>query len=472
VNAKMSLSRRTFLAGAATGVTALVLTACTPARPTPAPTPTGTPTAAAGPVPAPLALSRSGWAADEFARGSHSFIAVHASPDQRATLREPLQDRVFFAGEATSDDSPATVVGAAESGVRAAAEVLASGSVEERVAVIGAGAAGAAAAERLRDYGFDVTVIEARERVGGRIDTRRTDAWPIPVELGAGWAPEQGSAVSIRLTSLGITTTAAAEEIARRTPEGTETDESNAGADAIQSALTWASGRSDDASLTDALSGSGASDLDDEGNPPTPADRLDQALRQQVEIARGADPDSISSWYGLVEDPAPTDERVLGGYADYIDAQLADLDVWLSTAVTSVSYGDNGVSLRLSTGESVSVDRVVVTVPLGVLKGEGIAFEPALPFDRRAAIADLGFAATDTVWVLFDEPFWETDAVRWSLLGGDTAVSEWLNLRPITGENVLVGMVGGAQAAALAELDDTALADAVIRSLEPFAPVA
>lgn len=119
----------------------------------------------------------------------------------------------------------------------------------------------------------------------------------------------------------------------------------------------------------------------------------------------------------------------------------------------------------------MSVDRVVLTVPLGVLKGQGITFEPALPFARRAAIADLGFGATDTVWVHFDEAFWETDAVRWSLLGGDAAITEWLNLEPLTGEAVLVGLVDEDRSAALAELDETALAAAVSASLEPFAPL-
>ena len=62
------------------------------------------------------------------------------------------------------------------------------------VVVIGAGAAGLSAARALHESGVDVLVLEARERVGGRIYTHRDRATPIPIELGAefihGSAPE------------------------------------------------------------------------------------------------------------------------------------------------------------------------------------------------------------------------------------------------------------------------------------------
>ena len=51
--------------------------------------------------------------------------------------------------------------------------------------VIGAGAAGLAAASRLAEKGADVTVLEARDRIGGRVWTVRPDRLAVPVELGA-----------------------------------------------------------------------------------------------------------------------------------------------------------------------------------------------------------------------------------------------------------------------------------------------
>ncbi|MEA2736101.1 MAG: hypothetical protein QOE14_2552, partial [Humisphaera sp.] len=53
------------------------------------------------------------------------------------------------------------------------------------VVVIGAGAAGLAAAQKLTQAGRRVLVIEARNRIGGRISTVRDEHFPLPVELGA-----------------------------------------------------------------------------------------------------------------------------------------------------------------------------------------------------------------------------------------------------------------------------------------------
>lgn len=465
----MSFSRRTFLAGAATGVSVLVLTACTPDTPKPTPTRVPTPDPVS-PVPAPTAMVRSDWLGDEFSRGSHSFVAAGASPGQRSVLGKALDGRIFFAGEATSLDQPATVDGAAQSGVSAAGEVLAYSTEGERIAIVGAGPAGAAAAARLFDSGLTVTVIEARDRIGGRIATFDNSDFPVPVELGAAWAPESGSTASLRLASLGIETVTIDGDPLLRLADGSDAEQSDSGDAAIASAIEWADKQPEDSTLTEALAGSGAGKVDDDGAAPTARDRIDIALLQTIEVARGAYVDELSSWYGTATPAAPATERVLGGYSRYITDQLDGTDVWLSSAVTAMSYGDNGVSIRLATGESISVDRAIVTVPLGVLKQQGITFDPALPFEHRSAIGDLGFGATETIWLRFEESFWDTDSVRWSVLGSTLAVTEWLNLEPLTGQPVLVASLSAAQAAALSGLGEAEVLEQLTASLEPFLP--
>jgi monoamine oxidase len=72
------------------------------------------------------------WQHDPFARGAYSYVLVGGS-DARQRLAEPLDDTLFFAGEATDAEEAGTVTGALRSGIRAANEVLASSGREPAV---------------------------------------------------------------------------------------------------------------------------------------------------------------------------------------------------------------------------------------------------------------------------------------------------------------------------------------------------
>jgi monoamine oxidase len=76
-------------------------------------------------APEPEAAQITRWAADPFAGGSYSYFAVGVRPDDPAALAAPVADRLFFAGEATDPDYPATVQGALRSGERAARAIMA-----------------------------------------------------------------------------------------------------------------------------------------------------------------------------------------------------------------------------------------------------------------------------------------------------------------------------------------------------------
>lgn len=463
----MSFTRRSFIAGAGSGLGLLVLTACT--DPSPTPPPTASPTPIKG-VPAPTRVVRSSWSTDQFARGSHSFAAVGSTPEHREQLAEPLLDRVFFAGEATSVDSPGTVLGARSSGARVAAQVINVAERTERIAIIGAGAAGAEAARTLDSYGFDVVVVEARDRIGGRIHTARSSNWPVPVEFGA-WTLRSGADAAIRdlLPDLGLDLPQIVSTEYR--PSDPLLTENPIGDQAVAAAVLWAADQSADVSLDRALldSGEGENAENMSAEKVSGALLLEQYLTS-LAARSGADDTQLSSWYGVppVEDGDDTSFPVTGGFDALVADGLDGIETFLATTVLGINYDDEGVSLRLGTGESLSVDRVVVTVPLGVLKDDGIAFEPLLPFSHRTAIAALGFGTVDTVWMLFDEPFWDTDATEWKLLGTDDPIIDWINLEPVLGEPILVGVVGGSRALELAELDDTEFAQRALAGLAPF----
>lgn len=437
----MSITRRTLLVGAGAGVVGVMLAACTgdpvPSPSTSSPTPRPTPPTA---MPAPVSWMRSRWSTDPYALGARSYLPAGSAPELRQALAAPIADRLFLAGEATDESRPGTVLGAVDAGRAAAAAAIAAADGPERIAVVGAGLAGTVAARALADAGHTVTVIEARDRIGGRIHSVSDKDSGLPAQLGS-WlsGPDEAAALRARLLSLGLT------EIDLDTGTGWTADGETASLDTtpLREAIRRAGDGAIDIPLTDALAQAGA-DLDDEALAASLA---------WVSATSGVDPERASSWYP----PNLLPDELVGARGD-VGAVVAEaakgLDISLSSPVVRVAHDDSGVSLRLGTGESLSFARAIVTVPLGVLQKGGVEFAPALPLTHRGAIAELAAGAIETVWLRFDEPFWQTDAAIWHIIGGDASIRTWLNLAPATGEPVLVGLVGGAEAEAFAALDD------------------
>lgn len=175
-----SLSRRDFLA--LSGALGLV-SACGGSSGSLSSAVTSAPSFGVANVPDPIGSLVTRWRADPFAQGSYSFLAKGSEPRDRDVLAAPDNGRLFFAGEATDPDFPATVHGAVLSGQRAAEEILDSDAAS--VIIVGAGAAGLAAASMMAESGIDVRVLEARERIGGRVWT--DTSLGVPLDLGASW---------------------------------------------------------------------------------------------------------------------------------------------------------------------------------------------------------------------------------------------------------------------------------------------
>ncbi len=464
----MTLSRRTLLIGG-TGLSVLLVSACTrDTDPPPAPTPDAEPGRGR-----PRAILRSEWATDGFAQGSTSYLPVGATPEDRVALARPVADRLFIAGEATSTTAANTVHGARAEGERAAAEVLRVAQEGERIVVIGAGVAGAAAARRLTEAGASVVVIEARGRVGGRVRTIEAEGWPMPVELGAHWVRDvQESSLLEDLVALGVEI-GIADQRSVRGAGGEPIAEATGVDDAVARILAAVSAQTE-ASAPDLPLASALAQLAPlpEGAPPGAlSDRESAALAVGELGARlGAPARRLSTRYGISEQAPGTDNLVLGGYARIVDELLDGVDVLLSSAATGVDWGDEGMRVRLATGESLAADRAVLTVPLGVLQGGGIEFEPPLPLAHRVAIASLGVGRLETVWLRFDEVTWSDEAALWALADpeGTATITHWVNLHAVTGDAVLVGLIAADRVTPFLRLDDDEAVTECLASLQPF----
>ncbi|WP_313362826.1 FAD-dependent oxidoreductase, partial [Microbacterium sp.] len=226
----------------------------------------------------------------------------------------------------------------------------------------------------------------------------------------------------------------------------------------VETAVTTAQAAPQDSSVADALVAAGID----------PEDPATAALLALLAARTGADAADLSSWFA-----PPLPDAALQGVGDdltpFIESTLDGVKVGLSSPVTRLAWDDTGVSVRLGTGEALSFDRVLLTVPLGVLQEQGIEFDPPLPFDNRGAVSALGMGAIETVWLRWDEPFWDGDEAIWHAVGEDIAIPTWINLRPSTGENVLVGIVGGAAAREFAELGEAEAVEAALGSLALYA---
>ena len=418
-------------------------------------------------VPTPTDFVRTRWAADPWSFGSYSFLPVGATPADREALSVPVGGRLFFAGEATARQDPATVHGAVASGRRAADQVLDVAGAGERIVVIGAGMSGLTAASRLRSSGFDVTVLEARDRAGGRVDTVQPAGWPVPVERGANWVQNTGASdVGERLAKLGVKTAPFDYSRVVLGTNGRRIENSERlfipAQEAVEYAIDWADGRARDRSLSRALSQSGATKKVDP--------RILAAYTYgEVATEYGTSNSEISAWWGFEEGSEGDDLIVLGGYGTLATELANDLDVQTGRAVRRIAVSASSLRVDLAGFDSLTADRVVVTLPLGVLKSGRVTFDPALPTGHRRAISRLRMGLLDKLWLRFDEPFWREDAEVWSTLSSSGSIRfEWYNMRPLTGEPLLMALYGGSDARAWTDRSDSAIMRAALASLQRY----
>ncbi|KAF3919495.1 hypothetical protein ABW20_dc0100669 [Dactylellina cionopaga] len=106
---------------------------------------------------------------------------------------------------------------------------------------------------------------------------------------------------------------------------------------------------------------------------------------------------------------------IIGGYsklAKGLYSTPTKLDVRIGHEVTKVKYDPDdkakGVTLRFKDGSEFIADKVIITLPLGVLKNGSVQFDPPLPMAKSSAIDRLGFGLLNKVVMVYDKIFWDT----------------------------------------------------------------
>ena len=425
------MRRRDFLTGLT--ASAVGLTACGSS------TPTGTasgPSSVLSTLPDLVDWRITRWGADPWARGAYSYLAPGTSSTTRRTLAQPVDARIFFAGEATDLDHPATVHGALASGLRAAAEVLAT-APPGPVVVVGAGVAGLGAARDLVAAGRPVVVLEARDRIGGRVWS--VDMGDAVVDLGGAWLHGLRDNPLTRITeSLGI-------ELVPTDYEDALLFDSNGApvpwvrlGDQYEAVGELLDGSRSTRSMAPAVEQLRSNFSGDNRR------FLEYVLASEIDHWFAAGPEDLA-FSGVHEGSWSRggDAVPRTSYRPIIDWLATDLDVRSEQPVRKIQLSPQGVTVTSDQDEHRG-GAVVVTVPLGVLQAGTIQFQPALPTPKSAAINSLGMGVMDKVVLCFDEAFWDSEVDLFSHASDPPGhFIEWYNAVPWTGRPVLVGFNAG-----------------------------
>lgn len=331
------------------------------------------------------------------------------------------------------------------------------------VVIIGAGAAGLAAWRELRSAGLNPVVLEARDRIGGRILTdRSTDSL---IELGAEFVHGKPPAIwsmlekaQLKVVESSGTRMVSSKEGLRPCPEYWEIIQR------VDAQINPNREISYDQFLAEAKA--------------SPFEKL--VARSYVEGFNAAHAELISAPAIAIADRAAAEIegqrqfRFPGGYRPLIDWLATGLpreSLHLQTEVREIRWRRGQIEIAADTSNGnrdFFAVRLLVTVPLGVLQASpgrrgAIQFTPPLS-QKKAALEHLEVGQVVKVMISFKERFWRSHRPLGFVISFDADIPVWWTQEPLT-SNILTGWAGGPAAEKLINLSPEELLDRAIESL-------
>ncbi|KAG5367827.1 hypothetical protein CJU90_0001 [Yarrowia sp. C11] len=291
--------------------------------------------------------------------------------------------------------------------------------------IVGGGIAGLRAANVLKSHGLKVTVLEGRDRVGGRI---LTETEPFMHEMGASWFHSTATNnLMPLLKTLNIEGYFDDSSIVALTENGPA---KGSGGNVKNEFVAWAHNyfklnpAAEDISAKKLYQkyAESVSHIDSE------AKEQGYAVARFFEIPFGIPFSEIS---GKAVSGAggsrPRDLYILNGYTKVIDWLKKDIadDIKLGVDVSAVEKTSNGYKVTTSKGE-YTADAVIVAAPLNVLKRGDISL-PSDVSKVSQALQHMSYGEMSKIYLTFDKPFWDTSADQFHYIPSENSKEAVLN---------------------------------------------
>lgn len=336
------------------------------------------------------------------------------------------------------------------------------GGNEADVIIIGAGVAGLAAARTLVDLGYDVIILEATNKIGGRVQTN----WSLgaPFEVGAGWIHgPMGNPISELADKVGAETFITDDdEFMVFSSDGKRQDEATIleKQKTLRKLLTKVDDAFDsDQSLLNAVKRLSPKSLKD----PI----LKWMMSAYLEFDTGGALEELSA-LNFDEDNSFNGEDVIltGGYYALLAPLMQGLDIRLEHPAAQVEY-EAGDGASIYVGDKVfEADFVICTCPLGVLQADTIEFDPPLPAKLRKSISKIGMGNVTKAALKFDQAYWPEDVQYFGLMTEDKGRwNYFLNYRMFSEQNILLGLSVGSYPEQIEAQADEVIIDDVMDTI-------
>jgi len=332
------------------------------------------------------------------------------------------------------------------------------------VLVIGAGMSGIAAADFLDDKGLSVLILEARDRIGGRVWTMYWDEAEKQIDLGASWihgttnnpitkiAEDHG----IELLETDMDSRVILGANGEWIDDYTENEIDSLYTQFQEYMWNFAETVNKDTSVKVAEENFiNLRNLSEEQK-----NQLRFIINADLEHAENADVFDLSLTTDIGKPFGGPEVIFPDGYLQILDALDDGLDIRLEHVVSKVEYDDQGVTVTTNQG-TFDAKYVISTLPIGVLKAESVEFSPPLPAAKQQAIDRIGMGLMNKLYLIFEDDFWDDVTLLNYVSSDGGSMWEFLNLN-VLGEPILLGFTVGEHARQLEKLsDEEIVADAM-----------